>query len=105
MSRPRDMMREPILQIGTDKMILRYAIHKLLTVRSPDRSKWQGGIVSIGKGGFMWYRDGSKTNGGTEVTVYGKCTRQKFIFGLGQYTKVLQVYAIKASTNDNTKRG
>jgi hypothetical protein len=39
MGNARDMKREPILQMGTDKMIQRYAFHKPFMVRLPDRSE------------------------------------------------------------------
>jgi hypothetical protein len=34
----QDMEKEPILQMGSDKMILRYVYEKPYTVRFPDRS-------------------------------------------------------------------
>jgi hypothetical protein len=78
------MMRETILQMGTDK-VLRYALHKAFTVRLPDRSEWDRGIVPMGKMGLIWYTDGSKTNEGTGAGVYGHGMRQKFSFSLGWY--------------------
>jgi hypothetical protein len=62
MNKAQDMMREPILQMGTDKITPRYAFHKPFTVRLPDRSDWDRGTVPIGKRGLIWYTDGSKTN-------------------------------------------
>jgi hypothetical protein len=50
MSKSRDMMREPILQMGTDKITPRYAFQKPFIVRLPDRSEWDRGIVPLGKG-------------------------------------------------------
>jgi hypothetical protein len=47
------MMREPILQMRTDKMILRYAFHKPFTVRLPDISEWERGTAPIVKGGHI----------------------------------------------------
>jgi hypothetical protein len=60
-SKAQDMMREPILQMGTDKMILRYAFHKPFMVRLRDRSEWDRGIVPVGKKGthlvHRWVQD------------------------------------------------
>jgi hypothetical protein len=102
-----DMMREPILQMGTDKMILRYAFHKPFTVKLNDRSEWDRGIAPIRKGGLIWYTDGSKTNEGTGAVVGGHGMRRKFSFSLGWYTMVFQVevYTIKPCAYENIKRG
>jgi ribonuclease HI len=107
MSIARDMIKEPILQMGTDKMITRYIFHKPFTVKLTNRSEWDRGLVPIQQGGLIGYTDGSKTNEGTGAGVYGHGMRQKFSFSLGRYTKVFQaeVYAIKACADENIKRG
>jgi hypothetical protein len=61
----QDMEKEPILQIGTDKMIPRHMYSKPFMVRFPDRSEWKDGFQPDRKGGLIWYTDGSKTNKGT----------------------------------------
>jgi hypothetical protein len=106
-SKSWDMMKEPILQMETDKMIPRYAFHKPFTVRLPDRSEWDKGILPLGKRGLIWYMDGSKMNEGTGAGVYGQVMRKRFSFSLGRYATVFQaeVYAIKACTDENIKRG
>jgi hypothetical protein len=53
------MMREPILKMGTDKMIPKYAFYKPFMVRFPDRSEWERGVIPMGKGGLIWYTDRS----------------------------------------------
>jgi hypothetical protein len=95
------MMREPILQMGTDRMIPRHAFHKSFMVRLPNRSEWDSGIVPLGKRGLIRYTDGSKTNKGTGAGVYGHDMGQRFSFSLGWYATVFQaaVYAIKALRN------
>jgi ribonuclease HI len=107
MSKAPDMMREPILQMGTDKMILIYAFHKPLTVRLPNRSEWERGIVPMEKGRLTWYTDGSKSNEGTGASVYSHGMMQRLSFSLGQNTTVFQaeVYAIKVCADENIKRG
>jgi hypothetical protein len=37
----QDMEHEPILQMGTDRMIQRYAYHKQFMVQFPDKGEWQ----------------------------------------------------------------
>jgi hypothetical protein len=51
--------------------------------------------------------DGSKTNESTGAGTYCHGMRQRFSFSLGQYAIIFQakVYAIKACTDDNIKRG
>jgi hypothetical protein len=78
------VMKEPILQRGTGKMIPRHVFHKPFTVRFPDRSEWEGGSIPIKKGGLIKYTDGSKTNKGTGAGVCGYGLKQKFSFSLGQ---------------------
>jgi hypothetical protein len=36
----RDMEHEPILQMGSDMMLVRYAYHKPFTVKFPDKCEW-----------------------------------------------------------------
>jgi ribonuclease HI len=64
------------------------------------------GFNPTGKGGLIWYTDGSKINKGSDTGVYGYGTRQKHSFGLGKYNTVFQaeVYAIKACTAENPDR-
>jgi hypothetical protein len=52
-------------------MIPRYAFHKPFTVRIPDRSESERGILPMGKGELIWYTDRSKSNEGTRAEVYG----------------------------------
>jgi hypothetical protein len=103
------MMKEPILQMGTSFPLALFsrkyrslslpfrsvrhftAFHKPYRVRFPNRSKWERDSTSIKKGGLIR----SKTNDGDGVCGHGM--KQKFSFGLGQCTTVIQaeVYAIK----------
>jgi hypothetical protein len=43
----QDMMKESILQMGTDKMIPKHVFHKSFTVRFPDRSEQEVGSIPI----------------------------------------------------------
>jgi hypothetical protein len=47
----RDMEREPILQMGSDKIIPRHVYDKPFTIRFPDRSEWKKGFNLIEMGG------------------------------------------------------
>jgi hypothetical protein len=87
----RDMIKEPVLHMGTDKMIPTYAFHEPFTVKLPSRSEWDRGFVPIQQGGLIWYTDGSKTSEGTGAGVYVHCMRWKLTFSLGRYTTVFQV--------------
>jgi hypothetical protein len=40
----QDVKHEPILQMGSDRMLLRYAYHKLFMVNCPDKCEWQNGF-------------------------------------------------------------
>jgi hypothetical protein len=78
--------------MGIDRMISRHVCDKLLTVRLPDRSEGKDGYQPDRKEVLVWYTDGSKTNTGTDVGVYGYGTRQKCM-------------PIKACTIKNLDRG
>jgi hypothetical protein len=67
------MKREPILQMGTDKIISRHVYDKPFTVRFPDRSEWKDELLPNRKGGLIWYTNGSKTNKGTGAGVWILC--------------------------------
>jgi hypothetical protein len=66
----RVMKKEPILQMGPDKMILRHVYDKPFTIKLSERSEWKEGIEPDRKGGLIWFTDGSKTNKGTGAAVY-----------------------------------
>jgi hypothetical protein len=58
----RDIERERILQMQSDKMLPRYAYHKPFTVKFPDKCEWWNGFNPDNKEGLVWYTDWSKTN-------------------------------------------
>jgi hypothetical protein len=60
----QDMEKEPILQMGYDKMIPRHVYDKPFMIRCPDRSERKKGFRPDRKGGLVWYTDGSKTSWG-----------------------------------------
>ena len=84
------MKKESILQMGSDKMLLKHVYDRPFTIRLPDRSEWKEGFQPDTKWGLIWYKDGSKTNKGTGAGVYCDGTGWKRSFGLGQYTTVFQ---------------
>jgi hypothetical protein len=93
----RDMEKEPILQMGSDKIIPIHVYDKPFTIRFPDRSEWKKGFQPDRNGGLIWFTDGSKTAKGTRAGVCCHGTRRKLSFSLGQHKTVFQaeVYAIK----------
>jgi hypothetical protein len=46
----RDMMKEPILQMGADKIIPMHTFNKSFTAWLPDRSEWGKGMLPLKKG-------------------------------------------------------
>jgi hypothetical protein len=98
--------KEPILQMGSDKMIPRHVYDKPFMVRFPDRSEWKKGFQPDRKGRLIWYTDGSKTNNGIGFGVYCYGSGWKISFSLWQYTTVFQaeVYAINTCTVKNLNR-
>jgi hypothetical protein len=57
----QEMKHEPTLQMESDRMLLRYAYHKLFTVKFPDKCEWQNGFNPDNKGDWIWCMDGSTT--------------------------------------------
>jgi hypothetical protein len=102
----QDMIKEPILQIGSDKMIPKHVYDKPFKIRFPDRSDWKEGFQPDRTEGLIWYTDDSNTNKGTGAGVYCHGTRRKLSFSHGQNTTVLhaEVYAIKICTVENLDR-
>jgi hypothetical protein len=66
-----DMVKEPILRMGTDKMIPRYVYDISFIIRFPDRSEWKHRLGTDRNGGIIRYTDASKINKGTGAGVYG----------------------------------
>jgi hypothetical protein len=48
-----DMQHEPILQRGSERMLLRYAYQKPFTVMFPYKCEWQNGFNPDNKGGLV----------------------------------------------------
>ena len=71
----QDVDQEPVLQIGSDRILLRYVYHKTFTVKFPDKCKWQNGFNPDNRVGLVWYTDGYKTNKGNGTWVYRYCWR------------------------------
>jgi hypothetical protein len=46
----QDMKKEPILQMGSDKMTKKHVYDKPFTTRFPDGSKWKEGVQPDRKG-------------------------------------------------------
>ena len=67
---PQDIQEEPILQMGSDRMLQRFVYHKPFMVKFPDKCKWQNGFNPDNKGRLVWYIDGYKTNKGTGAQAY-----------------------------------
>jgi hypothetical protein len=102
-----DMEQEPILLMGTDRMIPRHIFHKPFKVHLSSRHEWHNGFNPDNKGGLVWYTDRSKTNEGTGAGVYKWGTRRGHSFSLGHHTIVFQVeiYDIKGCIMENTEKG
>jgi hypothetical protein len=50
----RDMEQEPILLMGTDRMIPRYVFRKQFKVHLSSKHEWQNGFNLHNKGGLIW---------------------------------------------------
>jgi hypothetical protein len=98
-----DMKHKPILQMGSDRMLPRYAYYKPFTVKFPDKCEWQNEFNPDNKGGLVWYTDGSKTNKGTGAGMHRWGSRMGKNFSLGLHTMVFQaeIHAIKACIMQN----
>lgn len=59
-------MTEAVLQMRTNNVIPRYALHKPYKIRLPNISEWNNGIR-----GLIRYTDGSKTKENTGAWVCG----------------------------------
>jgi hypothetical protein len=99
----QDVMNEPILQMGSDKMTQRYVFHKPFMVSLLDRDEWHRGMVPLREGGLVWYTDGSMTSEGNGARAYGHSMRQRYRFSLGQYAMVFEakVYTERGYHNRN----
>jgi hypothetical protein len=82
------MEQEPVLLMGTDRMIPRYVFHKPFKVHLSSRHEWKNGFNPHNKGGLVWFMDGSKTNEGTGATVYKWGSRRGHSFSLGHHMMV-----------------
>jgi hypothetical protein len=76
-------MKEPILQVETDKMILRHLFHKLFTFSFPDRSEQERGSTFIKEGGLICHIGRSNRKEGTRSGLHGCNMRQSSNFSLG----------------------
>jgi hypothetical protein len=88
-------------------MLLRYACHRPITVKFPDKREWQNGFNTDNNGDLVCYMDGSKTNKGTGAGVYRRGSRSGHSFNLRLHTTVLpaEIYAIKSCEMGNIGNG
>jgi hypothetical protein len=60
----QDMEKEPMLQMGSDKMILRHVYDELFAIKFPDRSALKRGFQPDRKAGtnlvYRWFQDKKK---------------------------------------------
>jgi RNase H. len=96
-----------MLQMGSDRMLPRYAYHKLFTVKFPDKCRWLNGFNPGNKGGLVWYTDGYKTNKGTGAGVYRWGWKRWHSFSLGLHTTIFvaEICTIKACIMENIEKG
>jgi hypothetical protein len=101
------MEHKPILQMGSDRMLPRYAYLTPFTVKFPDKCEWQNGFNPDNKGDLVSYTDRSKTNKGTGAGVYRWGLRRGHSFSVGLHTTVLQaeIYVIKVCIMENIVKG
>jgi len=101
----QDMKHKPILQMGSDRILLRYAYHKLFMVNFPDTCAWQNGFNPDKNWAWAGTRE-SKTNRGTGAGMYRLGSRQKLLQSWAR-TMVFQaeIYAIKAYIMDSREKG
>jgi hypothetical protein len=81
----RDVKKDPILQMVSDKIIPKHVYEKPFTIRFSDRSEWKKGFQSDTIGGLIWFTDGSKTKKGTGAGVCCHGTRRILSFSLLKY--------------------
>ena len=103
----QDMEQDPILQMGSHRMLLRYAYQKPFKVKLPNKCEWQNKFKPDNKGGLVWYTDRPKTNTGTGARIYRYGSRRGHSFSLWLHTTVFQdeIYAINAFIMQNTEKG
>jgi hypothetical protein len=57
----QDMKKEPILQMGSDKIIVRHVYDKPFMIRFHDKSEWKKGVSTRQKWGtnlvYRWLQD------------------------------------------------
>lgn len=91
-----------ILAMGVDAMVPTMVYMEKIKFVIPDR-----GSHAETTRGIQWYTDGSKTDSGAGVGVYGKRPRVNFYASLGRYTSVFQteVFALLICAEMNLRRG
>ena len=52
----QDVVQEPILQMGYDRMLTRQVYHKTIMVKFPDKCEWHDVFNQDNKGGLVWYK-------------------------------------------------
>jgi hypothetical protein len=65
-----DTEHEPLLQIETDRVILRHVYHNPFMVKFPDECEWQKRFEANIKENLVRHMDRPKTNKGTGAGVY-----------------------------------
>jgi hypothetical protein len=85
----QDMEKEPIVQMGSDKMIPSHVYDKPFMIRFSDRSEWKE-FQPDRKAELIWYTDGSKTKKALELGCIATEQGGNLVLALGntqQYSK------------------
>jgi hypothetical protein len=77
------MENEPILLVGTDKMILRYEYQKPFKVHLPNKHEWQNRVNSLIRKTWSGIQMGPKTNEENGAGVYKWASNKGHRFNLG----------------------
>jgi hypothetical protein len=88
------MEHKPILQMGTDRMILRYMYHRPFMVKFSEKCEWRNRFTPNIKGDLVSYMDRSKINKGSCAAVYRWGSRRGVAAALGstpQYSRLKYV--------------
>src|SRR5580765_7925075 len=92
----KQIQRQPLLVMGTDRMICRYGFETPYSAHFPSRDDWKTINVCDDGNNEIWFTDGSKTQTVTGAGAFCPSLELRLSFPLGRHATVFQaeVYAI-----------
>ena len=101
----REFQADPLTKMPSDSMPAVLDFNKPFSVIIPDRDCWGTGGLSFDRGSMVWYTDGSKSEEGVGIGIYGNKTALSKSLGSNATIFQAEMHAIELCARIGLSRG